>query len=165
MLDKLKPGLNPTSISCDFEQAIIKSIKTNYPNAEINGCLYHLTKNFYKKICHLGIVTQYRNDADFSILVKIIVALSFFPINDLDLAIELSADYLPDDILPLLDWFEDNYVGRIYRNRRSRRLTLFPSNIWNVYDRVLNGMNRTNNHVEAANRRLNIEMGVHYPSL
>lgn len=39
MLDKLKPGLNPISIStsCDFEQTIIKSNKTNYPNAEVKG--------------------------------------------------------------------------------------------------------------------------------
>lgn len=41
MLNQLKPGLNPTSISCDFEQAFIKSIKAEYPETKIDGCLYH----------------------------------------------------------------------------------------------------------------------------
>lgn len=34
-----------------------------------------------------------------------------------------------------------------------------------MYDRVLNGMNRNNNYVKAAYRRLNIEMGVLHLSL
>ncbi|KAE9525972.1 hypothetical protein AGLY_013914 [Aphis glycines] len=93
MLNRLKPGLNPTSISCDFEQAILKYIKTEYPNAEIDGCLYHFSKNKWK-----------------------------------------------------------------------RSLPLFPPNIWTMYNRVLNGKNRTNNHAEAANRRLNMEMGVNHPT-
>lgn len=165
MLNQLKPGLNPTSISCDFEQAILKSIKAEYPNAEIDGCLYHFSKNVYKKICDLGVVSNYRNNADFSILVKMVVALTFIPINDIDLAIELLSEYLPDELQPLLDWFEDNYVGRINRNGRGRRLPLFPPSIWTMYNRVLNGKNRTNNHAEAANRRLNMEMGVNHPTL
>ncbi|CAI6376617.1 unnamed protein product [Macrosiphum euphorbiae] len=165
MLNQLKPGLNPTSISCDFEQAILKSIKTEYPNTEIYGCLYHFSKNVYKKLCDLGIVSSYRNNSDFSIFVKMVVALTFIPINDIDLAIESLSGYLPDELQPLLDWFEDNYVGRINRNRRGRRLPLFPPNIWSMYNKVLNGKNRTNNHAEAANRRLNMEMGVNHPSL
>ncbi|KAE9537024.1 hypothetical protein AGLY_006831 [Aphis glycines] len=36
----------------------------------------------------------------------------------------------------------------------------FTPEICNLYDKVLNSENRTNNHAEAANRRLNIEMGI-----
>jgi len=111
MLNQLKPGLNPTSISCDFEQAILKSIKTEYPNTGIYGCLYHFSKNVYKKLCELGIVSNYRNNSDFSIFVKIVEALTFIPINDIDLVIESLLGYLPDELQSLLDWFEDNYVG------------------------------------------------------
>ena len=100
MLNQLKLGLNPTSISCDFGQAILKSIKTDYPNAEIYGCFYHFSKNVYKKICDLGIVSNYWNNADVLILVKMIVALTFIPINDIDLAIELLSKYLPDEYNP-----------------------------------------------------------------
>lgn len=98
MLNQLKPGLNPTSISCDFEQAILKSIKTEFPSTEIYCCFYHFSKNIYKKWCDLGIVSNYRNNSDFSILVKMVVALTFIPINDIDLAIESLAGYLPDEL-------------------------------------------------------------------
>jgi len=41
---------------CYFEQAtLIKSIKTEYLNTEIDGCFYHFSKNVYKKICDLGL--------------------------------------------------------------------------------------------------------------
>nr|CAD7259855.1 unnamed protein product [Timema shepardi] len=45
-----------------------------------------------------------------------ISALAFVPENDLDQALDLWAEELPDNLQPLIDWFEDNYIGR--RNRR-----------------------------------------------
>ncbi|KAL4135150.1 hypothetical protein QTP88_006793 [Uroleucon formosanum] len=60
---------------------------------------------------------------------------------------------------------KDNCVRRANRNRRGRRTALFPPHIWNLHLPVLNGQDRTNNHAEAANRRLNVEMGVQHPSL
>jgi len=75
------------------------------------------------------------------------------------------SEYLPDELKPFLDWFEDNYEGLINKNQRGRRLLLFPPNIWNMYNRVLNGKNRTSNYAEASKRRLNMKMGVNHPSL
>ncbi|XP_016659135.1 uncharacterized protein LOC107883503 [Acyrthosiphon pisum] len=113
----------------------------------------------------MGFASRYKNDADFSLFIKMVVALSFVPIEDLDAAIQQLGDDLPECLQPLLDWFEDNYVGRVNRNGRGRRTALFPPHIWNLHLRVLNGQDRTNNHAEAANRRLNVEMGVQHPSL
>jgi len=45
-LKQLKPILCPDFLSCDFENVSILSMKESFPNAQINGCLYHLTKNF-----------------------------------------------------------------------------------------------------------------------
>lgn len=52
----------------------------------------------------------------------------------------------PDDALPLVNYFEDVYIGR--RQRRGRQLPTFPIAQWNVHDRTLAGMQRTNNDVE-----------------
>jgi len=68
ILIDLKPGLKPTSIAC--EQAAIKAIKNNFPEVQINGCLFHLTKNFRLKMCELDLITNYNNSADFSIHIK-----------------------------------------------------------------------------------------------
>lgn len=54
-------------------------------------------------------------------------------------------------------------VGKINRNGRERRLARLSTKICNLYRRVLNSENRINNHAEAANKRLNKEMGVCNP--
>ncbi|KAF0708413.1 Uncharacterized protein FWK35_00030787 [Aphis craccivora] len=68
-----------------------------------------------------GFSVIYKNDADFLIFIKIVVALSLVPIENLDATIQQLGDDLPEYLQPLFDWFEDNYVGRVNRNGRGRR--------------------------------------------
>lgn len=159
----MKPDLKPVSIACDFEQAAINAFKNKFPGVKIYGCLFHLSKNFRMQMCELDLISKYKNDADFSIAIKMILALAFIKIEDLNNAIDLLTTEIPDEVLPLLDWFEEYYIGRIIRNRR--RSARFPPELWNVYERVLNDEDRTNNYAEAANRRLNLQMGVQHPTL
>jgi len=62
----------------------------------------------------------------------------------------------------MLDWLEDRYIGRLHR--RGRRPPLFPLEMWNVYDRVNQHMDRRNNHVEAAHRRVQAELQMDHPT-
>lgn len=64
--------------------------KKKYTNIEIYGCVYHLTKTFHKKNNELSFASSYRNDADFSIFIKIIIAFSFVPVKT---------------IMPINGWF------------------------------------------------------------
>ncbi|CAI6344403.1 unnamed protein product [Macrosiphum euphorbiae] len=162
MLIDLNPRLLPDSISIDFEIAAISAIKEAFPQVNVHGCYYHLTKNFRKKMGDIGMISNYNNDANFSVMVKMIISLAFVPIEDLDVATDLLADDLPDDIVPLLEWFEEYYIGRKNRRKVGRRSPQFPPEIWNLYQRVLTNQNRTN---KAANRRLNIQMGVTNPTI
>jgi len=54
MLGVLITGLKPKSISFDFEQTAIKSIKYVFPNA-IYGRLFHLLRIFKKQIGELNL--------------------------------------------------------------------------------------------------------------
>nr|CAD7198176.1 unnamed protein product [Timema douglasi] len=101
----------------------------------------------------------------YTVLARVISALAFVPENDLDQALDLLAEELPDNLQPRIDWFEDNYIGR--RNRRGvgRRVALFPPNMWNLYTRVLNGTDHTNSRAEAAHRRLGTELGMQHPTI
>lgn len=102
MLNNLSPGLLPHSISIDFEIAAISAIKEAFPQVNIHGCYYHLTKSFRKKIWDLGMLSNYNNDANYSIMEKMVIALAFVPIEDLDLATDVLADELYDESIPLL---------------------------------------------------------------
>jgi len=64
-----------------------------------------------------------------------IVALSFVPMESLDVALGALVDEIP---LDLMDCFEDFYIGRPGRNQ-TRRRALFPPETWSVYERTLNG--------------------------
>ena len=46
----------------------------------------------------------------------------------------------------LIDYFEDNYIGRL--TRTGRRTPIFPKNLWNVYDSAVEELPKTINNVE-----------------
>ncbi|MGL6146086.1 MAG: hypothetical protein ACRC0D_06330, partial [Macrococcoides caseolyticum] len=163
-IKEIWPNLNPSSISIDFEQAAIGAVRENFPNCSINGCLFHLTKNLKKKLAAEGLLQQYNRDAVFASRARMIVALSFVPINDLNSAFETLAIELSPDLTPVINWFEDFYIGRPNRNGTIRN-PLFPPQCWSVYERTLNGECRTNNYAEAAHRRLQAEFGMDHPNI
>jgi hypothetical protein len=160
----LWPHLNPSSISIDFEQAAIGAVRAMFPNCAIHGCLFHLTKNMRKKLADEGLLRRYNMDPDFALVTRMIVALSFVPIEDLDVALEALGNEIMEDLTPIINWFEDVYVGRQNHNR-TRRRALFPPHMWSVYERTVNGEDRTNNYVEAAHRRLQAEFGMDHPNI
>ncbi|KAI1690751.1 hypothetical protein DdX_22323 [Ditylenchus destructor] len=72
-----------------------------------------------------------------------------------------------DQINPLIEWFEKYYIGA-ERRRGNRVVQLdlrFPPEMWSVYQRTLDGASRTNNYAEAANRRIQSELGVCHHTL
>jgi hypothetical protein len=62
-----------------------------------------------------------------------VVALAFVPIAELDNAFHELSENLPDEyaaeLQPVLDWFEDNYLGRPL-NGGGRHRARFPSSMW-----------------------------------
>ena len=117
-----------------------------------------------KKLADEGLLRRYNTDPDFALTPRIIVALSFVPIEDLDVALEAMENEIMEDLMPIINWFEDVYIGRQNRNR-TRRRALFPPHMWSVYERTVNGEDRTNNYVEAAHRRLQAEFGMDHPNI
>lgn len=112
-----------------------------------------------------GLLHRYNSEAAFSLQARMIVSLAFVPIAGLDAAFDALTETLPAELQPILTWFEDYYIGTPFGRNRRRRPALFPPEIWNVYDRVINEQCRTNNHAEAAHRRLQTEFEVKHPSI
>lgn len=163
MINALLPGLQPKGIYCDYEHAAFSAMKQCFPEVELRGCFFHLAHNIQKQLKHLGLQQLYNNDPDFALKAKMIVALCFVPVPHMDTYIDALSDDLQDELQPLLNWFEDNYIGRPLRRGNGRHSPLFPIEMWNQYDRTIAGEDRTNNHAEAAHRKIYAELGMNHP--
>lgn len=162
-LKTIVPTGNPSSIMMDFEKAAINAVQDVYPNANIQGCLYHLSQNIYRKVQSLGLQEKYQTDAEFSLLMRMIPALAFVPIDEIINVFEELQEAMSPEGIPVLDYFEDSYIGR--KRRRNRAVPLFPHEIWNVNERVVGNLPRTNNTVEGWNRKMQAAVSCHHPNI
>lgn len=131
----------------------------------MQGCFFHLVKNFKKHLAELNLLGRYQNEPEFANMAKMITSLAFVPIENLDEALESLTEELQPELLPMLDWFEDFYVGRPNRRGGGRRPPMFPPTLWSVYERVTKDIHRTNNFAEASHRRLQTELSMDHPTI
>ena len=143
----------------------MNSAQKAFPRAELHGCLFHLTKSMRRQLSENGLLQRYNAEPQFAHHAKMIVALAFVPTDNLDEAFDVLSNQLPKELTPILNWLEENYIGRPGPESRRSRPALFPPEIWSMYQRTISGIDRTNNHAEAAHRRLKRELDVVHPSI
>ncbi|XP_018497472.1 uncharacterized protein LOC100908490, partial [Galendromus occidentalis] len=173
MLNLLKeawPALCPASVVMDYERAMMIAVRACFPpETRIQGCFFHLVKNIKLRVAQEGLWSRYTNDDDFALKARMIAALAFVPPSELDNAVAELSPVLPEELIPVLNYFEDIYIGRMNRIRADgtvdRRTPQFPVEMWSVYQRTLDGEARTNNYAEAAHRRLQVEFGIQHPTI
>ena len=159
-LKRLKPNLNPISIMTDFEQSAINSIKEAFPHALQRGCFFHLSQCLWRKIQQIeGMQEKYKTDPDFALQIRHLAALAYVPEADVMTSFEnlLDSQYYTENegfLQPLIDYFEDTWIGRMDRRNR-RRQPLFPISLWNCHEAAKSGLPRTNNSVEGWHRGFN----------
>lgn len=162
-LEELKPTLNPASIMSDFEKASQNACSSVFPGAQLVGCLFHLGQNLWRKIQQLNLTTAYRDDEHLRMHVKMMLALSFVPVADVPAAFDVLVDDCPPLMMPLTEYWEDTYIGRQRRGRRAN--PRFALLLWNMRDRVIDNLPRTNNSVEAWHRSFQQTVDCHHPSV
>ncbi|XP_018494481.1 uncharacterized protein LOC108864064 [Galendromus occidentalis] len=164
MFKCLHEHIDPEIMNCDSEMAAINAIRTTFPNARVASCFFRLVGNMTKHLGSSGLTSRYNNEENFACFAKMITSLASVPPGDIEGALAALAEEIPPELQPLLFGFEDNCIGRSSR-RGDRLAPLLPSSLWSVYERILGGSHRTNNHAEAAHRRLQMELNVQHPSL
>ena len=99
------------------------------------------------------------------------------PVEDVPDGMLYLRDSCPPEALPLLSYFDNNYVSGTYMPRRRnpqpglpvlnlRRVPpRFPPELWNVHQATLNDCPRTNNQCEGWNCRFFHLVGHHHPSV
>jgi hypothetical protein len=93
---------------------------------------------------------------------KLLQALHYLPVDCVLKGFELIKNQSPDSILPLLDYFENTYIGRLKPNSRSERKNpRFPIKCWNLHERVKTGKSTSTNNVENWHGQIQIEERKH----
>ena len=90
-------------------------------------------------------------------------ALAFVPADNVVQAFEQLQENLCHEADPVIDYFEDAYIGRI--RRRNRGNPLFPISMWNMYDRVCNDLPRTINSLEGWHNHLQANITSSLPNI
>ena len=160
---QLSNGLNPVSIMTDFEMAAIRAMQRQFPTVEVTGCMFHFGQCVWRKLQSEGMAARYNAEPDFAGMVKQMLALAFVPVTDVVQTYETLTE--PDEFRvldPVIDYFEDNFVGRLRRGRRG--LPRFPIELWNQYDRVITRLPRSNNAVEGWHNAFNNVVYMAHPT-
>lgn len=160
---QLKPTLHPRSMMFDFEVASRNALLRVFPDVDIKGCFFHLAQCVYRRVQDNGLQARYRDDQDFNLDVKMIPALAFVPADDVEEAFESLVDHISADAQPILDYFEDTFIGR--PGRRNRRGPVFSLGIWNMFDRTVQELPRTNNNIEGWHRGFQSSVGGCHPNI
>ncbi|CAF1433378.1 unnamed protein product [Rotaria sp. Silwood1] len=138
----------PESILSDYESGTIKAIKDFFPNAIHRGCLFHFGQCVWRHIQDNGLSKKYQDDENFRLNVRKLLSLPFVPVVDVVEAFNLVADNFDDDGDTLLEYFEKTWIGEKKKRGAGRKKPKFNYELWNVYERVINNLPRSNNSVE-----------------
>ena len=141
----------------DFELSIINAIEEGFGciGTEVKCCFFHLCQNVYRHVVEEGLQTQY-NDEDRRLKrgLHMLCALAFVPCDHVEKHFRLLREELPEELNPVVNYFENTYICRLSAKRRSvnrpvirivRRPPRYRPSLWNVYNAVLEGSARTNN--------------------
>ena len=146
----------------DFDKAAINALEQVFPQIQVSGCFYHLSQSIYRTVQSKGLQNLYCQSAEFALHARMIAALAFVPLPDVSQAFEELQESSPPDLEPVIDYFEDNYIGR--RRRRNRGRPFFSHNLWNMHERAANEMPKTNNVVEGWHRKMVSSVNASHPN-
>ncbi|RWS20639.1 uncharacterized protein B4U80_09577, partial [Leptotrombidium deliense] len=150
------PALNPSTIMTDFEVAAQNAFRSFFPNCIIRGCFFHFCQAIYRKIKGCNDIQQLYEDisnVDNALYIRQIAALAFVPEEDVLSSFQslIQSDFFAQHeqtLLPLIDYFENTWLGRSIGGSTRRRPARFPIELWNCYYASLEGLPRTNNSIE-----------------
>lgn len=168
-LNSLQPTLRPTSVMTDFERSARNSLQEAFPNTTLRGCFFHFSQCIWRCIQRTGLQERYARDPCFALHIRYLGALAYVPLVDVASSFEavLESDFYVQnepDLVELINYFEDTWIGRTDRRGR-RREPLFPHSSWNCYESAVSDIPRTNNSVEGWHSGFANLVGCSHPNI
>ena len=161
----LRPSLAQLqlSITADYKIASHNAATGIFPNATIAGCFFHLGQCLWRKIQEHGLGASYRDVEDIRQHAKMLLAVSFVLLENVANAFGEPSEVCPDALIPVLDYWKDNFIGRQRRNRQAQ--PRFATTVWNVRERVEDSLPKTNNSVEGWYHAFQSSVDCYHPTV
>ena len=123
---------------------------------------------FFRKIQSEGLQQEYNDVTDRSVkeFTHMLLSLAYVPAEDVPRVLQILQEEAPENMLPVLDYFEEYYV--VGCPRRGRRRTIpprYPPTLWNQHTAALTNSHKTNNVSEGWHNRFRVLVGKHHPDL
>ncbi|CAF4985702.1 unnamed protein product [Rotaria socialis] len=144
----------------DFETGTIKSVKDMLPNILHRGCLFHFSQAVCRQVQSKGLTTKYNEDEVFRLNVKQLIALAFAPLDQIITSFDLICDQFDDDVDDLVEYFEKN--GLVNRKEEKPQ---FDHKLWNIHDRVVATVPRSNSSVEGWHNAFASRVAISHPTI
>ncbi|WUR03282.1 MULE domain-containing protein [Vairimorpha necatrix] len=141
--------MNVENFVTDFERGLVNALRISFPEANFNGCLFHLGQAAYKRVGAMEDIEKFKNDSNYNLTR----CSGFY--EDIkkfiqDNSITTTANFQL--------YFENNYlVSHVTREDNGGR-AVDNINFWNVFDSLKNEISRTSNNAESWNRIINKRM-------
>ncbi|KAI6648122.1 hypothetical protein LOD99_11931 [Oopsacas minuta] len=158
------PNCQPHYFFVDFEQSAINSFNSIWTLTQVKACFFHLSQSVYRKLQSLGLQSEYHNDPEFALTMRMLPALAFVPPELVGWSFQQLIMTFPENAYPLCRYFEENYIGILNLNGE-RNTPLFPISLWNNFHLVLQGLPRSTNLVETWHRGFQSTCGCHHPTI
>ena len=107
------PNSQPRYLFVDFEQAAINSFNLIWLITQVKACFSHLSQSVYRKLQSLGLQSEYHNDPDFALTMRMLPALAFVPPELVGWSFQQLTIAFPENAYPLCKYFEENYIGHV----------------------------------------------------
>lgn len=128
--------------------SVMNSMKHIFPEVRHLGWFFHFSQFHYRKLKKLRLKKNYDTNIEFSFSLKLLPSIAFVQLNLVAKSFDviLEQNLLPPSLQPVVDYFEDTWVGRF--ERRQTKEPMFPYGMWNFYDNVMTENTITNNKIE-----------------
>ncbi|KRX40420.1 hypothetical protein T05_810, partial [Trichinella murrelli] len=81
--------LQPQTVICDFETALIPAVQASFPGVQIQGCYFHFCQAVLREVAELGLRTRYLHEGETKKKIKMLMATAFLPLPEVPAAVEL----------------------------------------------------------------------------
>ena len=115
---------HPSQMIMDFEMAAINSFEQIWPATFVKCCFFHLTQNVWRKVQSEGLQSDYNQDAELAICIRLLPALAFAAPHEVPHLFSDVVQLPMPQATGLVLYFENTYIGR--------KLPAWVLSHWNV---------------------------------